>query len=196
MIKNISNVGVYGDLFELYITWTLVMKNIKFDAIDSPDFKILHNNFNIFIECTSAQFDFERKPSKSEVLQKITDTVLTKMSKKYANPSTCLFIDITNLCYRVKTLNSTITTEELMISIFNASQKIPTFESTQTFGAFLFFCFNIIKDANGKIMYACNSFDIIENTFTDENLIDFLNINNTSTPNKRTVQTIKFNHEI
>ena len=196
LVKNTNNVGVYGDLFELYITWTLVMKNIEFETTDSPDFKVLHNNSNIYIECTSSQFDFEKKPSKDDILQKISDTIYSKLNMNYANTSTCLFIDITNLCYHAKMLNSTISNKELMLSIVKASQKIPMFESSQTFGAFMFFCFNITRNSKGEIRYACNSFNIIENTSVEPNLVDFLKTNNGSTLDKQTVKTIKFNHEI
>ena len=57
LIKNTDNVGIYGDLFELYITWSLVMKKVEFKSIDSPDFEINYNNSKIFIECTSSQFE-------------------------------------------------------------------------------------------------------------------------------------------
>lgn len=194
LIKNTQNVGIYGDLFELYITWTLVMKNINFVPSDSPDFEISYNNSKIHIECTSSQFDYEKAPSKEEILLKIASSVCSKMKLNYATPSTCLFIDITNLCYHAKLLNFPITQQELTLSVLNASQKIDGFESSNTFGAVMFFWINIVKDSNNNIRYASNTYDIIENITADSNLIEFLRNNNVDIPNKEQIESPKFSH--
>ena len=194
LVNNAQNVGVYGDLFELYITWTLVMKNVDFSSIDSPDFEISYNHSKIYIECTSAQFDFGKTPSKEEILLKITNTIYNKMILKYATTSTCLFVDITNLCYHAKMLNAHITLEELTLSVLNASQKIDGFQSSHTFGAVMFFWINIIKDSNNKIHYSCDSFDIIQNVDANTKLIEFLKNNNVDIPNKKQIESPKYNH--
>jgi hypothetical protein len=194
LIKNIDNVGIYGDLFELYITWSLVMKKVEFKSIDSPDFEIHYNNSKIFIECTSSQFENGKTPTKEEILSKLENTVFKKLMSKYANTSTTLFIDITNLCYNAKILNSNITQDELKLSVLNASSKIDAFESSSTFGAFMFFWINISKDSNDSIMYVSNSFDIIENKNCDTHLLNFLKNNNVNIPDKKEVTTLKFSH--
>lgn len=194
LIKNIDNVGIYGDLFEMYITWSLVMKKVEFKSIDSPDFEIHYNNSKIFIECTSSQFENGKTPTKEEILSKLENTVFKKLMSKYANTSTTLFIDITNLCYNAKILNSNITQDELKFSVLNASSKINAFDSSSTFGAFMFFWINISKDSNDSIMYVSNSFDIIENKNCDTHLINFLKNNNVNIPDKKEVTTLKFSH--
>jgi hypothetical protein len=194
LVKNTDNVGIYGDLFELYITWSLVMKKIQFKSIDSPDFEINHDNSKIFIECTSSQFDHGKTPTKEEILSKLENTVFKKMMSKYANTSTCLFIDITNLCYHAKILNSNITQEELKLSVLNASGKIDNFQSSSTYGAFMFFWINISKDSKDRVMYVSNSFDIIENTNCDSHLMDFLKSNNINIPDKKEIAALKFSH--
>lgn len=197
LIKNTNNVGFYGDLFELYITWSLVKKNVDFRSIDSPDYEINFYNSKIFIECTSAQFDFKKNPTeKNEILLKITDSLHKKMELEYATTSTCLFVDITNLCYHAKSLNSPITQKELTTSLINASQKIFNFQSSNTFGAVMFFFFNTFKDSNGQIYYGCNSYNILENVDANENLITFLKNNNIDIPNKQSLEFPKFNHDI
>lgn len=194
LIKNTQSVGIFGDLFELHITWSLVMKNIDFISSDSPDFEIPYEKSKIYIECTSSQFDYGKNPSKASILFKIISTVQGKMNLKYATTSTCLFVDITNLCYHAKLLDSLITKQELTQSVFNASQKIEGFDSLQTFGAIMFFWINIVKDSKGNILYATNSFDIIQNVNADPILIKFLQENNIDIPEKQQIETPKFNH--
>ena len=194
LIKNTDNVGIYGDLFELYITWSLVMKKVEFKSIDSPDFEINYNNSKIFIECTSSQFENGKTPTKVEILSKLENTVFKKLMSKYANTSTALFVDITNLCYNSKLLNSNITQDEIKLSVLNASNKIDGFESSTTYGAFMFFWINISKDSKGRIIYVSNSFDIIENKNCDSKLLNFLKNNNVNIPDKKEVTTLKFSH--
>lgn len=194
LIKNTDNVGIYGDLFELYITWSLVMKKVEFKSIDSPDFEINYNNSKIFIECTSSQFENGKTPTKVEILSKLENTVFKKLMSKYANTSTALFVDITNLCYNSKLLNSNITQDEIKLSVLNASNKIDGFESSITYGAFMFFWINISKDSKGRIIYVSNSFDIIENKNCDSKLLNFLKNNNVNIPDKKEVTTLKFSH--
>lgn len=194
LIKNTDNVGIYGDLFEMYITWTLVMKKIEFKSIDSPDFEINYNNSKFFIECTSSQFENGKTPTKEEILLKLENTVFKKLMSEYANTSTALFVDITNLCYNAKILNSNITQDELKLSVLNASSKINTFESSLTYGAFMFFWINISKDSNDRIMYVSNSFEIIENKNCDSELLNFLKNSNVNIPDKKEVATLKFSH--
>lgn len=194
LIKNTDNVGIYGDLFELYITWSLVMKNVEFKSIDSPDFEINYNNSKIFIECTSSQFENGKTPTKVEILSKLENTVFKKLMSKYANTSTALFVDITNLCSNSKLLNSNITQDEIKLSVLNASNKIDGFESSTTYGAFMFFWINISKDSKGRIIYVSNSFDIIENKNCDSKLLNFLKNNNVNIPDKKEVTTLKFSH--
>lgn len=194
LIKNTDNVGIYGDLFELYITWSLVMKKVEFKSIDSPDFEINYNNSKIFIECTSSQFENGKTPTKVEILSKLENTVFKKLMSKYANTSTALFVDITNLCYNSKLLNSNITQDEIKLSVLNASSKIDAFESSTTYGAFMFFWINISKDSKDRIIYVSNSFDIIENKNCDSKLLNFLKNNNVNIPDKKEVTTLKFSH--
>jgi hypothetical protein len=194
LIKNTNNVGIYGDLFELYITWSLVMKKVEFKSIDSPDFEINHNNSKFFIECTSSQFENGKTPTKEEILSKLENTVFKKLLSKYANTSTALFVDITNLCYNAKLLNSNITQDEIKLSVLNASSKIDNFDSSTTYGAFMFFWINISKDSRDRIIYVSNCFDIIENKNCDSELLIFLKNNIVNIPNKKEVATMKFSH--
>ena len=183
---------------EIYLSfillWSLVMKKVEFKSIDSPDFEINYNNSKIFIECTSFQFENGKTPTKVEILSKLENTVFKKLMSKYANTSTALFVDITNLCYNSKLLNSNITQDEIKLSVLNASNKIDGFESSTTYGAFMFFWINISKDSKGRIIYVSNSFDIIENKNCDSKLLNFLKNNNVNIPDKKEVTTLKFSH--
>jgi hypothetical protein len=199
LIKNIRNVAFYGDLFELYITWTFVQKKIKFTTSDKPDNIIIFENSEIFVECTSSQFNFDIKPSKENILSKLVETLHCKMKKKYSKPDCALFIDITNLCFHANSLNLPITEEELSDVLISASQK--TIESENltdfvSFGAILFMFFDIYKTSIGEINYSCNGFNIRENSNANVNLIKFLKSNNLGLHEKKEIKKPKFNHEI
>ncbi len=199
LINNIKNVAIYGDLFELYITWSLAHKKINFSSSDSPDITIFVENTKIFVECTTSQFNFNKNPSKEDIFTKLIETLHSKMIKPYSSPDCALFIDITNLCFHANSLNLPITEEELSNALIKASQK--TIESKKlknliSFGVIIFMYFDIYDTSGGESKYACNGFNIRINSNVNIHLMNFIKKNNLGPHEKKEIKNPKFNHEI
>lgn len=198
LTKNIKNVGFYGDMFELYIAWTLIEKKTKFNKIEPPDFEVIYNNSKLFIECASAQFDFDKIPSKGEIFSKIKKTLRNKMKKTYANLSTALFIDITNLCYHSMVLNIPLTDKELRRALIEVTQEL--LDSTSDlininhYGFIMFFSFKASKTATGEVNYDCNTICNSRNANADPNLLKYIESNLLNHLGIQDVATPKFHH--
>lgn len=198
LTKNIKNVGFYGDMFELYIAWTLIEKKTKFNKIEPPDFEVIFDNNKLFIECASAQFDFNKTPSKEEIFSKIKKTLRNKMKKPYANLSTALFIDITNLCYHSQVLNIPLTHIELRRALIDVTQELldstSNLISINHYGFIMFFSFKASKTVTGEVNYDCNTFGNNRNINADSNLIKYIESNLLSHLGIQDVETPKFHH--
>lgn len=194
----INDVAFYGDMFELNIAWTLFQKKVVFSITEppKPDFEILNNNNTVFIECTSVQFDFKTTPTKEKMLWKIKGALSTKMQKNYANSSTVLMVDITNLCYHSAVLGDLLTQAEVTKVIFDATKELIDASRTviNNFGSIMFFYFNSAKTSNGEPHWVLKVFDWIQNTNADTNLIQFLKDNLISNVEITSIEIPKFHH--
>ena len=195
LIKNIRNVALYGDLFELYFHWTLAEKKLSFKNRENPDFSI-NCESEIFVECTSALFDFTQEPSEQKIFQKIRDSVRQKLVLNYMNSATILFVDITNPFFHAKKLKIDITAQYLFSVLTNINEgfkKNPPRE-LKSLGAVVFVYFDYYKDENAEWKYPCN---IAHHVFTDkadESLISFLKSNFINAEPKSDVANPKFHH--
>lgn len=170
LVNNTNNVGFYGDIFELYINWTLVRKDFVIKKSERPDFTIIHNSKEVFIECTSAQFDFDKNPTTKEIFKKIKSTVRSKIVEDYMNLSTSLFIDITNLIYHSKKLNLEINSEFLLkalSSVDNDLKKNPPVKILKPLGSVRFFYFDAFQNQSSVINFACNIIGDFKNPNAD-----------------------------
>ena len=194
----INNVGFYGDMFELYIAWTLSQKKVVFSFAKppKPDFEITYNESKVFIESTSLQLDFNTAPMKEKMIGKIKDKMIEKMGKDYANSSTALMVDITNLCYHCAVLGDPLTKTEVTKVIFDSTKELIDASPTviSNFGSIMFFYFNSVKTNNGEPHWVLNVFDWIQNTNVDPNLIQFLKDNLISNVEITSMETPKFHH--
>jgi len=197
LISNKKNVGLYGDIFELYMNWTFAQKKINFTKKESPDFSVNHNNKEIFIECTSTQCDFDKIPMEKDIFKKLKSKIREKTIENYMNLSTALFIDITNLYYHSKNINLTL--NENFIS--NALQKIdenltknPPIRLINPFGAIVFFYFDNSKNKINETHYSCNILTHFKRPTADTNLVDFLEKNFMKNIEKVISNNPKFNH--
>lgn len=204
LVKNPKNVALYGDLFELYFHWTLTEKGLSFKNRENPDFSI-NCETEIFVECTSALFDFLQEPTEQEIFQKIKKSVRKKLVLDYMNPATVLFVDITNPFFHAKKHNLNITTPQYLSSALGSIdagiKKNPLIES-KSLGAVIFVYFDRFTDRNDETQYACNianyydqinapSISFLE---TNESVISFLKSNFIKAEPKSEVVSPKFHH--
>ncbi len=196
LVKNNNSVGLYGDIFELYINWTLTQKGTQFKKSERPDFEILHNGGKIFIECTSAQFDFDKNPTAKDIKGKIKRTLRNKIVQNYVNFSTSLFVDITNLIYHSKKINLDIDSYfllEVLKSTYSDLNRNPPSEQIEPIGSIRFFSFNYFKDQFGGTNYACSIIGDFKNPNANINLINFLENNSSEGLEKIQSTNPKFN---
>jgi len=95
LLNSLNENEYYGTRFEISITASLIRKGIDFTKTESPDFTI-NAKRKIFIECTSSHLTVRKT---GDVKYKIKGTINFKSCKKYCNPETALFVDVTNLYY-------------------------------------------------------------------------------------------------
>jgi hypothetical protein len=124
LVSNKINVGLYGDIFELYINWTLVQKKLNFTKRERPDFSLSHNSKEIFIECTSTHCDFHKIPAEKDIYKKLKSKIREKVIEEYMNLSTVIFIDITNLYYHSKNINLTLNEDFIYKALTDVEEKL------------------------------------------------------------------------
>jgi hypothetical protein len=202
LTKSINNLGFYGDLFELYIAWTLTKKEVVFKnpKHPKPDFEISYKQDKLFIECTSVQFDSNTIPTKKGSLLKIKKALGIKMGKEYVNSSTALMMDITNLCYHCEIIENPLTLEEVrQITTETTKERIDSFiplntdENVANYGLIIFVYFSTTKTNNGEIGWALNFFDIRQNIHVNDILIKFMDANLINIE-MTSLKLSKFNH--
>ncbi|RVT76628.1 hypothetical protein EOD40_08990 [Flavobacterium sufflavum] len=196
LVNNKENVGIFGDIFELYMNWTLVQKKITYKKSERPDFSINYNNKEIYIECTSAQFNFDKVPTKNQILKKLKSVIRGKMIKEYMNSSTALFIDITNLNYHSKNINLTLENELIFQTLIELDEELKKkqINPNKSFGLICFLYFDYSIDDNNETHYTCNTLPHFKRQEADENLIDFMEKNLIPKFNKIISHNPKFNH--
>ena len=195
LIKNPKNVALYGDIFELYFHWTLAEKKLSFKNRENPDFSINYET-EIFVECTSALFDFTKEPSEQEIFQKIKKSVRKKLVLDYMNSTTVLFVDITNPIFHAKKLKLDITQDYLssVLENINGDFKKNPPKKLKSLGAIVFVYFDYYKDENTDWKYRCNVAHHLFTDRTDEPIFSFLKSNFIRAEPKSDVVNPKFHH--
>lgn len=197
LISNKKNVGLYGDIFELYINWTFVQKKLNFTKRERPDFSLNHNNKEIFIECTSTHCDFDKIPAEKDIFKKLKSKIREKIIEEYVNLSTVLFIDITNLFYHSKKINLTLNENFIFKALKEVDDNLtkkPPIKVIKPFGAIVFFYFDNSKDSNNETHYSCNILAHFKRPTADTDLVDFLEKNIIKNIEKTISNNPKFNH--
>lgn len=191
LIKNKNSVGLYGDIYELYIHWSLGRKNISFLKSERPDFIIDWKESKVFIECGSAQFDFNKIPTEKEVFRKLKSVIRINFTSGYLNSSTALFIDITNLIFHLPGFDANILSRAL-IAVDLELKRNPS-KTLKEPGAITFMNFELIKNSSNQ-NYACSVTGSFLNPNVDPNLKFFLEENFIGVVEKPIVIKPKFNH--
>jgi len=197
LISNKKNVGLYGDIFELYINWTFVQKKLNFTKRERPDFSLNHSNKEIFIECTSTHCDFDKIPAEKDIFKKLKSKIREKIIEDYMNLSTVLFVDITNLFYHSKNINLTLNENFISKALKEVDDNLtkkPPIKVIKPFGAIVFFYFDNSKDSNNETHYTCNILAHFKRPTVDTNLVDFLEKNIMKNIEKTISNNPKFSH--
>ncbi|MEM3713303.1 MAG: hypothetical protein QXR97_07195 [Thermoproteota archaeon] len=95
---NRDDANYYGFRFEVAVASSLIRRKTYFQKSERPDFKILYNGNEIFIECTSVHLHSSSLPN---LRRKIMLAVKEKSRKGYDKPNAALFLDVTNIYYRI-----------------------------------------------------------------------------------------------
>ncbi len=191
LTKNTKSVGLYGDVFELYIQWTLIEKKINFLKNERPDFIISFESSKVFIECTSAQFELDKIPDEKQVFRKLKSTIKKKFQEKYINLATALFIDVTNLLYHLPSLNSQILRKAL-----ESVEKDLKKNSANTItlpGSVTFLIFEFVENKT-RYHFSCNILGNFTRHDVDPYLKAFLEKNFIKGIEKKNLISPKFHH--
>jgi len=158
--------------------YSLLEKGIKYTKPEPPDFKIKHKKVELYIECASAQFDFNAAPDKKKIYTKLKKTLISKMQKGYANPETALFVDITNLIFHANEMNEPLTSQELKTILISANIQV---KAEQMFGLVAMFYFFSSRNSEGERYYHWKSC-LYENASTNTELHNFITENLINSP--------------
>jgi hypothetical protein len=165
LLSDKSNFDKYfGTRFEIAIAAALAEKSIDFDKTEPPLPDFIINNEKVFIECTSKHL--------GQINQKFSFTKQLKMvmngknSKEYANISTALFIDITNIYYYLPN-SARYNIRDFIL------QEIPELITSYKFGSFLFHVY--IQDETQTNFE--QSYVRIDSVKINDTLCGFLNSN-------------------
>lgn len=191
LVKNKKSVGLYGDIYELYIHWSLERKKISFLKSERPDFKVDWKGSNVFIECGSAQFDFDKTPNDKEVFRKLKSVIRSNFTSGYLNHSTALFIDITNLIFHLSNFDAGVLSRALK-DVDIELKRNPS-NTLKEPGIITFMNFELIRNSTGQD-YACNIAGSFLNPNVDSNLKSFLEENFVRGVEKPIVINPKFHH--
>lgn len=174
LVKNKKSVGLYGDIYELYIHWSLKRKNIPFLKNERPDFIINWRGKKVLVECGSAQFEFDKIPIEKEVFRKLKSVIRSNFTSGYLNYSTALFIDVTNLIFHLPDIDANFLLRALT-SVDTELKRNPSNTLSKP-GAVTFMNFELIRNSSSE-NYACNIIGSFLNPNVDSNLKSFLEEN-------------------
>jgi len=194
--NNTKNVGLYSDIFEIYILWSLNGKGISFVKRERPDFEISYNDNKIFIECGSAQFEPLSNPTQKSIFTKLKKVIKTNYTSGYLTSSSALFIDITNLIFHSNQINCIINTELLLKALMTVSREL-TYDKPEKIGipgAITFMNFEYFMNDSGQ-NFGCNIVaNFINPIFVDSNLSTFLENEFIPKIEQKDIYNPKFNH--
>lgn len=106
----------FGARMEIYTAASLIRKNVEFKCRESPDYELLGEFSGLFVECGSAHI----KGSNLDIVKKINLTVINKCKKPYANRSTMLMLDMTNIYFHGLFVKEHITIDDVRFAITSA----------------------------------------------------------------------------
>ncbi len=131
-LRNCNRVSQYvGIRFEISLAGFFIRKGVSYINRESPDFEFsFGENQKAYIETTSCHI-VQEKPQ--NLYLKVNSAILTKSGKKYANDSTILVIDVTNLVHNSVRLHPEFKIENLVANCQSEMDKSP-------YGAFIFRC--------------------------------------------------------
>ncbi|MBO8183262.1 MAG: hypothetical protein H0Z28_10810 [Archaeoglobus sp.] len=159
---NRDETNYYGFRFEVAIAAFLISENVTFEKIESPDFRVLYDDKEVFIECTS------RRTSDSsfrDVESKIRAAIEEKSGKDYCQANTALFVDVTNLYFHSISRGDLVDGQELKNYIGSLLEE-------NDFGSVIIFVFILDKESNrfglNYIRVDSNRIDPILKKFLDE----------------------------
>jgi len=136
---NTTDSDYYGFRFEVAVASSLIRKELQFTTPDPPDFKVIYNSEEVFIECTSRHVS-QNKPF--NVMQEIKRAINKKAGRRYEIPKCALFIDATNLYHLAHLKNQS----NQLMNIKELIRKI--LEKECNFGSILLFIYIMNKTKN------------------------------------------------
>jgi len=158
---NMSDSDYYGFRFEVAVASSLIRKGIQFTTPDPPDFSVMYNQKEIFIECTSRHISSDKSLN---IMREIKRAINRKSKRRYDVPRCALFIDVTNLYYLAHLKDQTNQLRTIRESIKGVLEK------ESNFGSILLFVYIMNK--------AKNRFELnyirIDNENIDQTLKEFL----------------------
>ncbi|WP_332775980.1 hypothetical protein [Polaromonas sp.] len=90
-----TNYNHFGLRMEARIASSLSRKNVTFEYADAPDFFIVHEDQQIFIECTSVWPDTSSRDK--DYRKNVALAIQKKAEKKYSNENTAVAMDVTSI---------------------------------------------------------------------------------------------------
>lgn len=171
LVNNKNSVGLFGDIYELFIHWSLYMKGFSFFKTERPDFIVNWNESVLFVECGSTQFEFKKKPNDKQVYRKLKSVIRSNLTSGYLNYSTVLFIDITNLIFHLQNFNVEILSRAIKDVEIELKRNPSNYLNKP--GAIIFMNFELIERMAHQ-NFAWNVTSIFFNPNVDLNLSAFL----------------------
>ncbi|EGQ8312353.1 hypothetical protein DC897_RS22345 [Vibrio parahaemolyticus] len=131
-LRKCNRVSQYvGIRFEISLASFFIRKGVPYKNREAPDFEFnFDENQKAFVETTSCHI-VQEKPQ--NLYLKVNSAIRTKSNKKYANDSTILVIDVTNLIHNSVRLHPEFKIENLVVNCQSEMDKSP-------YGAFIFRC--------------------------------------------------------
>ncbi|MGR6863363.1 hypothetical protein ACU5EH_25185 [Aliivibrio salmonicida] len=129
-LRKCNRISQYvGIRFEISLAAFFVKKQVDYKNRESPDFEFKSGDRPLaFIETTSCHIVIEKPQN---LYLKITSAIKAKSSKNYANNSTILAIDITNLVHNSPRFHSSFKIEHVIEECKSAINE-------SSYGAFIF----------------------------------------------------------
>lgn len=150
----------FGARMEVYTAASLVRAGIKFNCRESPDYELTKDFEGVFIECGSAHIT----GGSTDLVKKVSLSVINKCKKPYANRSTLLMLDITNPIFHGLSSENRCATDDIRASVSEAING-------SGYGGVLLLSYGI----NETVTKIFSNFIRIDHGSADSKLIEFLN---------------------
>lgn len=127
----------FGARMEVYCAASLIRAAVNFKCRESPDYQLEGDFSGLFIECGSAHI----AGSGTDLIKKLSLSVLNKCKKPYADRNTILMLDVTNIMFHAARLDAEWTTDEVRSAVSAVIDE-------SGYGGVLLMSYGISKDAN------------------------------------------------